>query len=115
MAPFLEIQNHVVSILPKVFTMLIILITGVATGLILRQVLLRFLRFIRFNEAAYNFGFSAALFKANFHQTPSMLLANIVYGIVLLFTMLMGLTAINVSVTSTVITSFFGWIPNVMV
>jgi hypothetical protein len=115
MAPFVEIQNHIISILPKIFTMLVILVTGIATGLILRQVLLRFLRFIRFNEAAYNFGFSAALFKANFNQTPSMLLSNIVYGLVLVLTLLTGLTAINVSVTSAVITRFFGWIPNVMV
>src|SRR4051812_43637026 len=115
MSPFLELHNHIVGILPNVFTMLIILITGIATGLILRQVLLRFLRLIHFNEAAYNFGLTAALFKANFQQTPSMLLSNIVYGLILVVTLLLGLTAINVSVTSSVITRFFGWIPNVMI
>src|SRR5262249_18685022 len=115
MAPFLELRNHIVNILPNIFTMLVILSTGLATGLILRHVLLRLLRFIRFNEAAYNFGFSAALFKANFNQTPSMLVSNIVYGLVLVLTLLMGLTAINVSVTSAVLTRFFGWIPNVMI
>jgi hypothetical protein len=115
MAPFLELRSHIVNILPNVFTMIVILSTGLATGLILRHVLLRLLRFIRFNEAAYNFGFSAALFKANFNQTPSMLVSNIVYGLVLVLTLLMGLTAINVSVTSAVLTRFFGWIPNVMI
>ena len=115
MAPFLEIRSHIVSILPNVFTMAVILVTGFTTGLILRKVLLRLLRFIRFNEAAYNFGLSAALFKANFNQTPSMLVSNIMYGLILILTLLMGLTAINVSVTSAVITRFFGWIPNVMV
>jgi hypothetical protein len=115
MAPLLEIRSHIISILPNVLTMLVILITGIATGLILRTVLLRLLRYIRFNEAAYNFGFSAALFKANFQQTPSMLVSNIVYGVVLVITLLMGLTAINVSVTTTVITRVFGWIPNVMI
>lgn len=115
MAPFLEVRSHIISILPNVLTMLIVLVTGLATGFILRNLLLRFLRFARFNEAAYNSGFTAALLKANFHQTPSMLVSNIVYGLVLLSTLLMGLTAINVSVTSTVITRFFGWIPNVMI
>lgn len=115
MAPFLELRSHVVSILPNILTMCVILITGLATGLILRHVLLRLLRFMRFNEAAYNFGFSAALFKANFNQTPSMLVSNIVYGLVLVVTLLMGLTAINVSVTTAVITRFFGWIPNVLI
>ena len=115
MAPLLELRSHIISILPNVLTMLVILITGIATGLILRTVLLRLLRYIRFNEAAYNFGFSAALFKANFQQTPSMLVSNIVYGVVLVITLLMGLTAINVSVTTAVITRVFGWIPNVMI
>jgi hypothetical protein len=115
MAPLLELRSHIISVLPNVFTMLVILVTGIATGLILRTVLLRLLRAVRFNEAAYNFGFSAALFKANFQQTPSMLVSNIVYGVVLVLTLLMGLTAINVSVTSAVITRVFGWIPNVMI
>jgi hypothetical protein len=44
-----------------------------------------------------------------------MLVANIAYGLVLMVTLLMGLTAINVSVTTAVIQRFFGWIPNVMI
>jgi hypothetical protein len=115
MAPFLEIQNHIVNVLPNVLTMFVILVLGISAGLILRKALMRFLRFIHFNEAAYNFGLSAALFKANFHQTPSMLVSNIAYGMVLLFTLVMSLTAMNVYVTSTVLSRFFGWVPNVMI
>ena len=115
MAPFLELRSHVMSILPNVAWMLIVLAVGMSAGIILRKVMMRVLRFIRFNEAAYNLGFTTVLFKANVHQTPSMLVSNIVYGLVLLSTLLMGLTALNVSVTSTVIARFFGWIPNVMI
>jgi hypothetical protein len=55
------------------------------------------------------------LFKASIHQTPSALAANIVYGLVLLTALLLGLTALNLSMTSTVITVFFRWLPNVLV
>jgi hypothetical protein len=115
MAPFLEIQDQIVSVLPNVLRMLLILVVGLSAGLILRRVLMRFFRLIRFNEAAYNFGFSSALFKANFNQTPSMLVSNIVYGLVVLVTLLMSLNAINVHVTSTVLEKFFGWVPNVLI
>jgi hypothetical protein len=115
MAPFLEIRSHIVGILPNVLAMFVILAVGTATGLILKKLLMRFLRFIHFNEAAYNSGFTAALFKANFHQTPSMLISNILYGLVLISTLVLGLAAMNVYVTSAVITRFFGWIPNVMI
>ncbi len=115
MAPFLELRSEIMNVLPNIVLMLMILVVGISGGMILRKILMRLLRFIRFNEAAYNSGFTAVLFKANFHQTPSMLLSNIVYGFVLLFTLLLGLTVLNVSVTSTVIGRFFGWIPNVMI
>ena len=115
MAPFLEIRDHIVSMLPNVLAMVVILLIGTSAGLILRKVLLHLLRSVRFNEAAYNSGFTAALFKANLNQTPSMLIANVAYGLVLLTTLLTSLSAMNVYVTSDIITKFFGWVPNVMI
>jgi hypothetical protein len=115
MAPFLEILDHVVTMLPNFLAMVVILLLGTSAGLLLRKLLLSILRSLRFNEAAYNSGFTSALFKANFHQTPSMLIANVVYGLVLLTTLLLSLAAMNVYVTSTIITKFFGWVPNVMI
>ena len=115
MAPFQQIFDQIVNALPNIATMLVIVSVGIALAVILRRLLMRLLRFARFNDLAFKAGFTSVLFKANIHQTPSALVANIVYGLVLLTALLMGLTALNLSVTSGVITVFFGWLPKALV
>jgi hypothetical protein len=115
MNPFSELANHIMSFLPNLATMMIILVVGIAVAVILRKTLASLLRTIRFNDLAYNIGFTAILFKANIHQTPVAVVANIVYGVVLLLTFLLAISALNLTVTSNAIPAFFAWIPNLIV
>jgi len=95
--------------------MFLVLAVGVALAIIVRSVLARILRLIRFNDFAYNIGITTVIFKANINQTPALLVANIVYGLVLIAALLLGLSALNLVVTSRVVSSFFLWIPNLFV
>jgi hypothetical protein len=115
MNPFRELGNHIMSFLPNLATMLVILTVGIALAVVLRKLLARFLRAVRFNDLAYNIGFTAILFKSNIHQTPAAVIANIVYGVVLLLTFLTAVSALNLTVTSNAIPVFFAWIPNLIV
>jgi hypothetical protein len=115
MNPFRELGDQIMSFLPNLATMLIILAVGIAVAVILRGVLGRLLRAVRFNDLAYNIGFTPVLFKANIHQTPAAVVANIVYGIVLLLTFLLAASALHLTVTSNIVPTFFAWIPNLIV
>lgn len=115
MNPLEQLRDQVFAFLPNLAVMLIIVAIGIALAVILRKLLGRLLRKIRFNDFAYNVGFTTVLFKANIQHTPAALVANIVYGLVLLATLLMGLSALNLPVTSNLIAAFFGWIPKLIV
>jgi hypothetical protein len=114
MTPLEQIRDEVLASLTDVGVMLIIFVAGIAVALIVRKILVRILRAVRFNDLAYNIGFTTVLFKANIHHTPAVLVANIVYGLLLLTTLLIGLSALNLPQTADVIAAVFLWIPQLV-
>jgi hypothetical protein len=114
MTPLEQVRDQIFAFLPNLAAMMIILAVGITFAVILRKLLGRLLRAIRFNDFAYNIGFTSVLFKANIHHTPAALVANIVYGLVLLTTLLLGLSALNVPMTSNAIAAFFSFIPRLI-
>jgi hypothetical protein len=115
MMPIKQISDHVLALLPILAVMSLIGIAGILIAVLTRRIVVGVLRMVRFNDFAYNAGFTAVLQKANVHQTPALVVANIAYGIALITVWLLGLSLVNLSVTSTIVMTFFRWIPNVLV
>ena len=113
--PFLRLSQQIIGFLPNLLAMFVILLFGIGLAAIFRWLLSRGLRHFRFDEFAHNAGFRAALLKANIHQSPSVLMSNVVYGVFVLLALLFGLNALNLQATSEIITSVFATLPDVMV
>jgi len=115
MTPFEQIANQISVFLPNLGMMALVMSVGIGIAIVVRTLLTRLLRLIKFNDFAYNTGFTSVLFKANINQTPALLLANIVYGLVLITALLLGVSVFNLSVSSRIVTVFLRWIPNVVI
>jgi hypothetical protein len=113
MTPLQQISDQILAFLPNLGMMALVVSIGIALAVVVRKLLMHLLRIVRFNDFAFNVGFTTVLFKANVHHTPASLVANIVYGLVLITALLLGLSALNLSVTSAIVTASFGWFPNV--
>jgi len=115
LAPFQDLMQELWALLPNLFAMVVILGVGIALSLILRSVLLRFLRRTRFDEFAYRAGIVSALFKANLQTIPSSFVANLFYGLSLLLSFLLALSALNLESTSNVVEKLVTFFPNLIV
>jgi hypothetical protein len=113
--PFLRISGQVVGFLPNILAMFAILVFGIAVAVVIRWLLSRGLKYSRFDELAHNAGLRAVLLKANIHQSPSVLVSNVIYGVFVLLALLLGLNALNLQATSEIIASVFATIPDVIV
>ena len=113
--PFERLGDQIVNFLPDVLAMLVILGVGVMVAIAVRLVVARTLRLIGFDDFVGNIGLQATLFRANIHQTPSQILAGIVYGIIVFLALLLGISALNLPFTENMLGTFFMLIPRLIV
>jgi hypothetical protein len=113
--PLQQLSEQIVGFLPNLLAMFAILVFGITAGVVCRWLLGRGLKYFRFDDFAHNAGLRAVLLKANIHQSPAMLIANVVYGIFVLLALVLGLNALNLQATSGIVTGIFVAIPKLIV
>jgi hypothetical protein len=114
-APFQQLFDQIVAFLPNLLAMVMILVFGIAVAVFLHWMLARGLKYSGFDDLARRGGLQAALSKANIHRAPAALAADVVYGFVLLITLLLGLSALNLEATSQMVAGVFATIPKLIV
>jgi len=107
-----KFMDKILTFLPNLLAMITILIAGFVIAWIVKKVLLRFLKAIKFDKMSEQWGFTFVLRKGGMPYSPAHLLSRFVYWMIVLVTLTMGLNALEVSVTQNLITRFFNYLPH---
>lgn len=104
----------VASVLPGVVAMVVAVLIAAMLGWVIRLLLLRMLRGVRFDERVEHLGFGM-LAELSPEHSPARLVAGAVFWLILLFGLLVGLAAIEPVQTVAVLGTLLGYLPNVVV
>ena len=108
-----RIVGSIANFLPGVLALVVVLVFAVVLAWIARMMIRRSLRGIDFDKRLDRWGFSGMAEWSPSHS-PSLLLAGIAYWFIVLVGLLVGLSALNATVTSALVLRLFNYLPNVV-
>ncbi len=109
---FNRFLGKIMTFLPNVLAMLTILIVGFLIAWVIKKLILRFSRVIQFDKLSGEWGLSHALSKGGVSYSPSDLLSQFFYWVIVLITLILGINALEVAATQALISKFFDYLPH---
>jgi Mechanosensitive ion channel, conserved TM helix len=97
--------------LPNLLAMLVILVVGIIIARIIKLVLVKFLTAINFDSWSDRMGFTKLMRKGDLWSKPSAILGEIVFWLLIIVTLMSGLSALQVPAIDQLVGQFFGYIP----
>ena len=113
--PLKSLLEKLLDFLPNFFSFILILVSGLVVGVILRTVLLRFFRVIGLDKFSERSGIVAVLQKGGIREPISLVLAKLVSWIVIVGFTIFALNALKVPAIGQVLEEFILYLPNVFV
>ena len=108
-------MTKVLTFLPNLLAMMTILVIGLVFAWIVKRLLLRFLRAIRFDNVSERWGVTLILSKGGMAYSPSNLLSRFFYWVIVLVTLILGINALEVAATQNFVAQFFNYLPHLFV
>ena len=108
-------MTKVLTFLPNLLAMMTILMIGLVFAWIVKRLLLRFLRAIRFDNVSERWGVTLILSKGGMAYSPSNLLSRFFYWVIVLVTLILGINALEVAATQNFVAQFFNYLPHLFV
>ena len=109
-----RLLTGIASVLPGVVALVVAVLVAALFGWVIRLLLLRGLRGVRFDEHLDRLGF-AVVAELSPSRSPALLVARVVFWLVLLIGFLVGFAAIDPVRTGGVLGAVLGYLPNVVV
>jgi hypothetical protein len=109
-----RLLTGIASVLPGVVALVVAVLVAALLGWVIRLLLLRMLRGVRFDERLEHLGFSV-LAEMSPSRSPALLLTRVVFWLVVLLGFLVGFAAIDPVRTGVLLGAVFGYLPNVVV
>ena len=109
----LRTAENVAEFLPGVVGMVVILLAAVIVAMIVRNLLLRALRGLHFDQRAEHLGFGAVA-DWSLVGGPSLFVARVVMWMILLAGLLAGLSALDAALPDAFARTIFAYLPNVL-
>jgi len=109
---FNRFLGKIMTFLPNLLVMVTILIVGFLIAWVVKKLLLRFLRAIQLDKLSERWGLTHALSKGGVTYSPSHLLGQLLYWVIVLITLILGINALEVAATQALITKFFNYLPH---
>jgi len=113
--PLKSLLDKLLDFLPNFFSFILIFVSGVIVGLILRSVLLRFFRIIGLDAFSERSGLIAALQKGGIREPLSLVLAKLISWLVIAGFSIFALNALKLPAVEQVLESFILYLPNIFV
>jgi len=113
--PMEELFRQSGALLPRVLAMLVVVAVGVVIAWLTGAIMARALRVARFDHFSERIGFSHALSKGGVRDTPSLLVAHVLYWLVVLVFLMLGLSALELKPVDRFLEEAFAYIPRVLV
>ena len=108
-----RILSGIANFLPGVLALIVILLVTFIMAWIVRMALSRFLRRVNFDEVVHHWGFpEVAEWSPN--RSPSRMAIRIVYWVIILIGLLVGINALDATLTSVLVVRLLDYIPNVL-
>lgn len=108
-----RIMTGIADFLPGLLALLLIIVVTVAVGVVVRIILPRFLRSIRFDEHIAKWGLPEMVAWSP-QRSPTLLVVRLAYWSVMLIGLLIGISALDAALTSALAIRLFSYIPNVL-
>jgi hypothetical protein len=109
--PLTEVFHKLREFLPNLLAMLVILIVGITSARILRAVLVRLLKAIKFDAWADRMGVTSLLRKGDLWAKPSIALGAIFFWVLIIFVLMTGLSALKIAAIDNLVAQFFAYLP----
>lgn len=109
---FNNFLKKVFTFLPNLLAMISILIVGFLVAWIVKIFLSRLLKIIHFDRLSERWGLTQLLTKGGFPYSPSQLVSRFFYWVIVLITLILGISALEVPATQKFIIQFFMYLPN---
>jgi len=109
---FNRFVEKMITFLPNLLAMLTILIVGLLIAWIVKRILSRFLRAIQFDKVSERWGIAHMLSSAGMTFSLAHLIARFFYWLVVLITLILGMNALEVAATQSLVTHFFNYLPH---
>ncbi|MGA8148870.1 MAG: hypothetical protein WB870_15065 [Gallionellaceae bacterium] len=99
---------------PNFLAMLVILFVGILLALILKRILLKFLAAINFDSWSDRMGFTKLMRKGDMWSKPSAALGEVVFWLLIIVTLMSGLSALQIAAIDHLVEQFFSYIPRIL-
>ncbi len=103
--------DKIMNFIPDLLVMLIILVVGFVTAHIVRFVLTRIFRAIKFDVWSDSVGIASMLNKSGIQSTPSAFISLFAYWLVVVIFVMAGFSSLNLKATNELISLFFLYLP----
>jgi hypothetical protein len=107
--------RKVIMFLPNLLAMIAIFVIGFLIAWIVKGLLLRFFKGIQLDSKSEQWGLTHALSKGGSIYSPSLLLSQFFYWVIVLITLILGIDALQVAATQHLIAKFFDYLPDLFV
>jgi len=108
-----RILSGIANFLPGVLAFIVVLLITIMVAFIIRVALRRFLRRVDFDEVVHRWGFPE-LAEWSPQRSPSVMASQIVSWCIILIGLLVGIYALDASLTSMLVVRLFDYIPHVL-
>ena len=111
--PLRELFLQFKAFLPGLLAMLVILALGILIAKMIKMILVRFLTAVNFDSWCDRMGFTTLMRKGDLWAKPSSTIGVIVFWLLVIVTLMVGLSALKVAAIDQMVGQFFGYLPRV--
>lgn len=97
--------------LPNLLAMLVIMVLGIILAKVIRIVLVKFLNAINFDSWSDRMGFTKLMRKGDLWAKPSATLGAVVFWLLVILTLMIGLSALKIPAIDNLVEQFFSYTP----
>jgi hypothetical protein len=111
--PLQEVFLKFKIFLPNLLAMLVIMVLGIVLARLVKFILIKALAAISFDSWSDRMGFTKLMRKGNLWAKPSATLAAITFWLLIIITLMIGLSALKIPATDNLVEQFFSYVPRV--
>ena len=109
--PLQELFLKFKMFLPNLLAMLIIMVMGIVLAKIIKAILAKTLKAVNFDSWSDRMGFTKLMRKGDLWAKPSTILSLVVFWLLVIVTLMIGLSALKVPAIDNMVEHFFGYMP----
>ena len=112
---FQEVMRRLAQVTPQILAMLALIVLGLTVGAAARRLAARVLQAVDFDRRCARWGLTAALTRAGFRESPTLLTGRLIFWMIFLVALLMGIQALEMPATAGLVGMALRFLPDLIV